>query len=96
MYYHGQGAPKDYAEAARWYKLAAEQGNASAQVNLGFMYDEGQGVSKSLIQAYLWYNLSAAQGNENAIKNRKILEREMTAAQIEEAQRLSTKYRPKP
>ncbi len=30
MYANGQGVPQDYAEAARWYRMAAEQGDASA------------------------------------------------------------------
>jgi len=28
MYYNGQGVPQDYKEAARWYRKAAEQGDA--------------------------------------------------------------------
>ena len=44
MYYQGQGVPQDYAEAVSWYRLAAEQGNATAQSNLGAMYDNGRGV----------------------------------------------------
>ena len=31
MYATGEGVPKDDAEAVRWYRLAAEEGNASAQ-----------------------------------------------------------------
>ncbi|MDA0221360.1 MAG: tetratricopeptide repeat protein, partial [Proteobacteria bacterium] len=27
MYYEGTGVPQDYAEAVRWYRLAADQGN---------------------------------------------------------------------
>ena len=38
MYDRGQGVPEDDAEAVRWYRLAAEQGLASAQLNLGVMY----------------------------------------------------------
>ena len=34
MYENGQGVPKDEAEAARWYKMAADQGNATARQNL--------------------------------------------------------------
>ena len=37
MYATGEGVPQDDAEAVRWYRLAAEQGYASAQYNLGFM-----------------------------------------------------------
>ena len=44
MYAKGQGVPQDYAEAVKWYRLAAEQGFAMAQDNLGLMYKNGQGV----------------------------------------------------
>ena len=35
MYRNGEGVPQDYGEALRWYRLAADQGHASAQVSLG-------------------------------------------------------------
>mgnify|MGYP006110907599 CR=1 FL=1 len=37
----GSGVPEDDKTAAKWWKLAAEQGNAPAQFNLGTMYDNG-------------------------------------------------------
>jgi TPR repeat protein len=45
MYAEGQGVPQDHAEAARWYRKAADQGNALAQFGLGLMYDQGHGVA---------------------------------------------------
>ena len=38
MYAKGQGVPQDYAEAVKWYRKAAEQGERLRPVNLGFMY----------------------------------------------------------
>ena len=35
--------PQDYAEAAKWYRKAAEQGYAEAQYFLAFMYSLGRG-----------------------------------------------------
>ena len=35
MYDNGQGVPKDVKEAVKWYRLAAEQGNTSAQKRFG-------------------------------------------------------------
>ena len=29
MYDNGRGVPKDYAEAVKWFRLAAKQGHAS-------------------------------------------------------------------
>src|SRR5205807_420797 len=36
MYREGRGVPRDDAEAVRWYRKAAEQGDAMAQHALGF------------------------------------------------------------
>lgn len=61
--YGKDGKPQNYSEAARCYRLAADQGHAAAQNNLGFCYHNGWGVSKDLGQAAMWYQRSAAQGN---------------------------------
>jgi len=42
----------------------AEQGDASAQSNLGLMYTNGQGVPQDYIQAHMWYDLAAASGGD--------------------------------
>ena len=90
MYDNGEGVPEDDAEAVRWYRMAAEQGNASAQNNLGVMYANGEGVPENYVLAYAWLNLAAAQGHEGAVSGKADLQPRMTAAQIAEAQELST------
>ena len=92
MYSLGLGVPQDDREAARWFRLAAEQGLARAQSNLGIMYAEGAGVPEDMVLAYMWSNLAAAQGNESAQRNKDLLEERMTREQIAEAQRLSTEW----
>ena len=54
-----------------------------------------QGVTQDYVQTHLWYNLAAAQGNELARKNRDIVAKKMTSAQIAEAQRLAREWKPK-
>ena len=56
----------DLATALREWKLLAEQGNASAQFNLGVLYRDGQGVPKNEETAVKWFRLAAEQGNANA------------------------------
>ncbi len=56
------GVAQDYAEAVRLYSLAAEQGLAIAQVNLGTMFELGKGVAQDRAEAIRWYRLAAAQG----------------------------------
>lgn len=62
-YYYGRGVKKNYEEAVKWYRLAAEKGNSSAQNNLGWMYQKGYGVTKDYAEAVKWYRKSAEQGN---------------------------------
>ena len=66
MYGTGRGVPQDAAEAVRWYRLAAEQGIASAQNNLGVMYGDGLGVPQDAAEAVRWYRLAAEQGDATA------------------------------
>jgi TPR repeat protein len=79
LYDNGTGVAQDDTEAAKWFRLAADQGYAKAQNNLGALYARGQGVSRDYIQAYMWFALSAAQGNPPAAKNRDAAAALMTA-----------------
>ena len=65
-YHNGEGVPKDEAEAAKWYRKAAEKGLASAQHNLGLCYDNGEGVPKDEAEAAKWYRKAAEQGYAEA------------------------------
>ena len=56
----------DYAKAEKLFRPLAEQGNASAQLYLGSMYDDGQGVPPDHREAVKWYRLAALQGNAHA------------------------------
>ncbi len=46
---------RDYAQALKWYRLAAEQGSTSAKHGLAEMYFEGKGVTKDYAEAARWY-----------------------------------------
>ena len=92
---NGPGVPQDYAEAVKWYRKAAERGDALAQNNLGFMYDYGQGVPEDDLLAHIWYNLAAAARNEDAEKGCDIVTERMRPAQIVEAQQLARAWRPR-
>jgi TonB family protein len=60
--------PVNVAEAATWYRKAAEQGRADAQVDVGIAYENGAGVPKDLSQALSWYRKAAEQGNETGLQ----------------------------
>jgi len=83
MYTIGLGVPQDQLEAIKWFMLAADQGNTKAQISLGAMYK-----SKDYVRAYKWYSIAEANGDDSAVKDKDIIEKEMTLAQIAEAQKL--------
>jgi len=55
-----------YAEAIKWFRKAAEQGQPEAQSFLGQAYEFGHGVEKDLAEAVKWKRESAEQGNGSA------------------------------
>jgi len=57
---------QDYSAAARWYRLAAENGHALGQNNLADLYLRGQGVRQSYEEAVHWFQQAAQQGNTGA------------------------------
>jgi len=59
----------DFAAALRLWKPLAEQGDASAQSNLGVMYANGQGVAQDYAAAVTWYRRAAEQGYASAQYN---------------------------
>ncbi|POR97032.1 tetratricopeptide repeat protein, partial [Haemophilus influenzae] len=63
MYADGRGVKQDNFEAVKWYRKAAEQGHADAQLNLGYMYEKGRGVKQDDFEAVKWYRQAAEQGN---------------------------------
>ncbi|HEV8329150.1 MAG TPA: tetratricopeptide repeat protein [Nitrospiraceae bacterium] len=95
LYLNGGGVPKDYQQALRWFRMAADQGEALAQTKIGIMYDDGQGVPHDFVQAHKWYNLAATNGDKPAAELRDALAKQMTPAQIAEAQQLAREWKPK-
>ncbi len=82
-----QGVPQDDAVAMKWYRLAADQGFASAQFNLGGMYGNGQGVPQDYVTAHMWANIARSKGDGDSGNSRDAIAKSMTPEQIAEAQR---------
>jgi hypothetical protein len=72
-------------------KSSAEQGNASAQFNLGYMYANGEGVPENYLTAYVWLSVSAAQGDQYAKDNIDIVKNKLTTDQLAQGQTLAAK-----
>jgi TPR repeat protein len=90
----GRSAPEDFAEAARWFKKAAQQGNPRAQNGLAILYSKGLGVRRDFTEAYIWWHLAAERfehglRREQAIELRDMVAAFMTPEQLVTAKRLA-------
>src|SRR5690606_36244647 len=54
---------KNYAEALKWFKIAAEKRCEKAAAKLGAMYHAGLGVSINQTEGFKWYKLAAEGGD---------------------------------
>jgi len=79
--------PQDHAEAVKWYRRAAEQGDMFAHHDLAQMYRNGEGVPQDYPTAHMWFNIAAANGSEIAPSMRDHVADKMTPEAILEAQK---------
>jgi TPR repeat protein len=61
----GEGVPRDYKQAARWFGQAASNGSIEAEAMLGELCQAGQGVPRNITNAMSWFT-KAAQGGSAA------------------------------
>jgi TPR repeat protein len=89
---------RDYAEAMRSYRRAADQGDGFAAVAISDLYQNGQNVPIDYVRAYVWL-IFAAQSNDPAAANMAAWKQDylarykMTRAQITEAQNLAREWK---
>ena len=84
----GRGVPRDAAEAVRWFRLAAVQGLADAQLELGVLRAMGaEGVEQDVVQAYVWFELAARRGDKDAVRRRDLTGSLLTDEERTEAER---------
>jgi uncharacterized protein len=85
---------RDYENAMEWLLKAAAQANHAAQDKIGLMYRDGLGVPQDNIQAYMWFTLSANISGQFFTPLRDNLGLKMTPAEIDEAKRRATEWKP--
>jgi uncharacterized protein len=70
IYKDGVSVKKDFAEAAQWYRLAADAGDRQARFALGLMLLRGEpGVPKDRVAAAALFEKAAAQNHAGALYN---------------------------
>ncbi|MDE5465211.1 tetratricopeptide repeat protein [Bradyrhizobium sp. CSS354] len=93
-YTQGRGVPVDYAEAEKWIRPLAEKGYGLPQLFLASLCLRKQ----NLIESYKWLTLSK-RGNlpsDLATKGLENLRTKMSKADVVEAERLASEWRPQP
>jgi uncharacterized protein len=67
-YSDGMNAMKNrnYEEAVKFFRVAAEAGDSRAQHCLGVMLSKGQGIKQNYEESFKWLNLAAEQGFSQA------------------------------
>lgn len=80
---------KNFAEAAKWYRKVAEQGDANAQRNLGLYYIQEK---RDNVRGYAWILLSVKNGLEDLTSKLAELEKQMDKGEIERAKKLAGEY----
>jgi TPR repeat protein len=79
--------PQNHVEATKWFRLAAEQGDALAQYDLAQRYELGVGTTVDRSEALKWFLLAAAQGQPDAVKRVDQAKSKMSRDEIAEANR---------
>jgi len=101
LYRDGRGVPRDDAQAAAWYRRAAEAGSWWAAFDLGMLYwgqSRAAGAkdgapNDTLVRVHMWLGIAAATENVGCVEMgaplRDAVAQSMTAGQIAEAQELT-------
>jgi TPR repeat protein len=108
MYQKGTGVEQDYKATLKWFRVAAEQGDALGQHNLGSLNAKGFKVkgawffnrtafaftkaTQDFVESYKWFNLAAANGHSLSLKDRAIIKMRMSAAQVSKAEGLVREF----
>jgi len=72
-YESGKGVARDLAQAAYWYRKAADHGDPDAQNQLGYFYYWGTGVERDPQEAARWFMRATGSGSQTAKLNLALL-----------------------
>ena len=81
-----------YDNAYKGFIKLSKHGSSVSQYYLGIMYLNGIGVLQDFRRAHLWLNIAASQGHKKARPRLEKLTQNMTADQIEKAQKRARRW----
>ncbi len=85
LYRVGLGVRRDFAEAARWYKLASDRDDPNASFALGRAYLTGEGVTRDEKAARALFEKAAARNHAGALYNLGVMELDSPVANFQRA-----------
>jgi len=85
--HRGEGVRQNIRSAFDLYYIAAQKGDATAQLNVGEFYENGDVVDADMREAAFWYSLAALQGREWAITRKEIIISQLTPADLDMVQK---------
>ena len=95
-YATSHNAAPELEQAAKWYRKAADQGNAEAQYRLGDFYYKGKGgLTKSYEEAYYWFTLAAKAGGKAFATDRDETAGHLTPEQVDAVKKRADDWKPK-
>ncbi len=90
----------DYAQAEKWWKLAADQGEPTAANNLSALYSEDNGAPRNLVKSYAWFKIAYSPGQmkmrATAQEFLDKLVKDMKPADIAAAEKQASRWKAKP
>ncbi len=72
--------------------LGEAPAGADTFFELGMMYSVGRSVPVDYVSAHKWFNLAAMRGNADAVRLRREVAEQMSAAEVAEAQRAARSW----
>ena len=95
----GRAVAANLADAARWYRRAADGDDIRGQFQLAQLYFDGRGVDRDYVSAYVWYAIAAGQAplTDNRLgllELRNIAAARMTPEQLAEATKRVAAWKP--
>ena len=85
MLYEGEGLIQNFAQAIKYFELAANQGHPDAYFNLGVIYAEGEGVQINLPRAYAYLRFADVLGAADTHEALDEISRELSAEDMIQA-----------
>lgn len=77
MYNTGKGGNKNYSQAMKCFRTAAQQGYYDAHISIGNMYAQGLGVKRDYQKALYWWKIAAEKGHPKAPSLVRLIQQEI-------------------